>query len=323
VRWVIFATALLVFPFTSAGADEKVPATLVLQWQPQAQFAGYYMAQTKGFYRDAGVELRIIPSGPDAEVSRQLITNQGQFATLFLATGIERRAEGVPLVNLAQIVQRSALMLVTRAGLGIREPKDLDGKRVGLWNNEFQLQPKALFQRLRIQPRIVPQSTTLNLFLRGGVDAASAMWYNEYHTLLASGLDPDDLQVFFFRDLDLNFPEDGIYTMEKTLATAPDLCRSVVAASLRGWEYAFAHPEETVDLVMARMREAHLPSNRPHQRFMLARMRDIILGQEGDQVPPLGQLSQSDFDRVADTVLSQGLIRAKPDFKDFFRGAAR
>lgn len=322
-RWALLTAVLSILSFAPARAGEKALATLVLQWQPQAQFAGYYMAQAKGFYRAAGVDLRIIPSGPDAETSRQLIADQAQFATLFLATGIERRAEGIPLVNLAQVVQRSALMLVTRAGSGIREPGDLDGKRVGLWNNEFQLQPKALFQRLGIRPRIVPQSGTLNLFLRGGVDAASAMWYNEYHTLLASGLDPGDLQVFFFRDLDLNFPEDGIYTMEKTFFSAPGLCRSVVAASLRGWEYAFAHPEETVDVMMARIREAHLPSNRPHQRFMLARMRDIILGLEGDQIPPLGELSQTDFDRVADTLVRQGLIQARPAFKDFFKGAER
>ena len=304
-------------------AEQLTRAALVLQWQPQAQFAGFYVAQAKGFYAEAGVDLKLIPGGPDVVASRLLATGQAQFATMFLATGIERRAEGMPVVHLAQLVQRSALMLVTRADSGIREPKDLDGRRIGLWDNEFQLQPRALFQRLGIHPRIVAQSGTLNLFLRGGVDAASAMWYNEYHTLLASGLDPADLRVFFFRDLELNFPEDGIYTLEKTLAADPALCRAVVAASLRGWEYAFDHPEEAVDLVLARMREAHLPTNRAHQRFMLARMRDVTLGQKGDAVPPLGQLSRADFERVAGTLARQGLIQARPAFADFSKGAGR
>jgi len=306
-----------------AMAAEPVRAALVLQWQPQAQFAGYYVAQAKGFYREAGVDLSIIPGGPDVVASRLLTSGQAQFATMFLATGIERRAEGLPLVNLAQLVQRSALMLFVHAGSNIREPKDLDGKRVGLWDNEFQLQPRALFQRLGVHPVIVPQSNTLSLFLRGGVDAASGMWYNEYHTLLASGLDPEELRVFFYRDMDLNFPEDGLYALEKTLAADPALCRAVAQASLRGWEYAFAHPEEALDVVQTRQREAHLPTNRAHQRFMLARMRDVILGQAADHVPPLGVLSRADFDRVAETLTRQGLLHARPSFADFYKGAQK
>jgi ABC-type nitrate/sulfonate/bicarbonate transport systems, periplasmic components len=306
-----------------AMAGEPTHAALVLQWQPQAQFAGYYVAQAKGFYREAGVDLNIISGGPDVVASRLLTSGQAQFATMFLATGMERRAEGLPLVNLAQLVQRSALMLFVHAGSNIHEPKDLDGKRVGLWDNEFQLQPRALFQRLGVHPVIVPQSNTLSLFLRGGVDAASGMWYNEYHTLLASGLDPEDLRVFFYRDMDLNFPEDGLYTLEKTLAADPALCRAVAQASLRGWEYAFAHPEEALDVVQTRQREAHLPTNRAHQRFMLARMRDVILGQAADHVPPLGVLSRADFDRVAETLTRQGLLHARPSFADFYKGAQK
>lgn len=305
-----------------ALAGEPKRAALVLQWQPQAQFAGFYVAQEKGFYREAGVELTIIPGGQDVVASQLLAQGRAQFATMFLATGVERRANqksgGLPVVHLAQLVQRSALMIVTRASSGIREPKDLDGKRMSIWDNEFRLQPLALFQRLGIHPVLLPQSSTLGLFLRGGVDAASAMWYNEFHTLLSCGLEPEDLRVFFYRDLDLNFPEDGIYALEKTLKADPELCRAVVAASLRGWEYAFAHPEEALDIVLSRMREAHVPVSRVHQRFMLARMRDVMLpAAAGDT--PLGVLRREDFDRVAKTLSSLGLIQSTPDFREFSR----
>jgi ABC-type nitrate/sulfonate/bicarbonate transport systems, periplasmic components len=300
----------------AAFAAELKPAALVLQWQPQAQFAGFYVAQAKGFYREAGVDLTLIPGGQDVVPSRLLSTGRAQFATMFLATGVEHRAKDLPVTLLAQLVQRSALMLVTRADSGIKEPKDLDGKRVSLWDNEFQLQPRALFQRLGIHPRIVPQSSTLGLFLQGGVDAASAMWYNEYHTLLASGLDPEDLHVFFYRDLNLNFPEDGIYTLEKIRAADPALCRAVTQASLRGWEYAFAHPEEALDIVLAKMREAHVPVSRAHQRFMLARMRDVMLPLKHDDTP-LGELRRADYERVVHALEGLGLIRKAPDFAAF------
>jgi len=189
---------------------------------------------------------------------------------------------------------------------------------VSLWDNEFQLQPRALFQRLGIRPVLLPQSSTLGLFLHGGVEAASAMWYNEYHTLLNSGLEPDELRIFFYRDLDLNFPEDGIYTLDKTLKADPELCNAVVAASLRGWEYAFAHPEEALDIVLAQMRQAHVPISRVHQRFMLARMRDAVMPAAKADTP-LGVLRQEDYDRVAQSLVGLGVIKAAPNFRQFTR----
>jgi len=325
---LFFAALLLLSALAPARAGELKRAALALQWQPQAQFAGFYVAQAKGFYREAGVDLAIIPGGPDVVASRLLASGRAQFATMFLATGIERRAGGadgrLPVVLLAQLVQRSALMLITRADSHIREPKDLNGRRVSLWAGEFRLQPLALFQRLGIRPVIVPQSNTVNLFLRGGVEACSAMWYNEYHALLASGLDPQDLRVFFYRDLDLNFPEDGLYTLEATLAADPELCKAVTAASLRGWEYAFAHPDEALDIVQARMREAHLPTSRAHQRFMLARMQDIMTGPSKDRQPQggraLGTLDPEDFARVTEALWTQKLIRNRPSLDAFFKG---
>lgn len=321
-RYACLALALLLACCAQALAAEPKRAALVLQWQPQAQFAGYFVAHEKGFYREAGVELSIIPGGPDVVASELLANGRAQFATMFLATGVERRANqnsgGLPVVHLAQLVQRSALMLVTRANSGIKEPKDLHGKRVSLWDNEFQLQPRALFQRLGIRPVLLPQSSTLGLFLHGGVEAASAMWYNEYHTLLNSGLEPDELRIFFYRDLDLNFPEDGIYTLDKTLKADPELCNAVVAASLRGWEYAFAHPEEALDIVLAQMRQAHVPISRVHQRFMLARMRDAVMPAAKADTP-LGVLRQEDYDRVAQSLVGLGVIKAAPNFRQFTR----
>lgn len=321
----LLLAALLLLLARPGLAAELKSAALALQWQPQAQFAGFYVAQAKGFYREAGVDMRLIPGGADVVSSRLLADGRAQFATMFLATGVERRAEGLPVVNVAQLVQRSALMLVVRADSGIKSPRDLDGKRVGLWDNEFGLQPRALFQRLGIHPRIVPQSNTLQLFLRGGVDAASAMWYNEYHTLLASGLDPGELRVFFYRDLGLNFPEDGIYTMQKTVETDPALCRAVVSASLRGWTYAFEHQEEALDIVVAQMRKSHLPVSRAHQRFMLARMRDVMLPRAAGDAP-FGALVRADYEQVAKALAGLGLVRREPAFNDFrrdFIGGAR
>ena len=85
----------------------------------------------------------------------------------------------------------------------------------------------------------------------------AAMWYNEYHAILNSGLNPEDLTLFFFSRLGLNFPEDGIYCLEKTLREDPQLCEALVQASIKGWLYAFENEDYAVDIVMKHAKAAH------------------------------------------------------------------
>jgi NitT/TauT family transport system substrate-binding protein len=142
------------------------------------------------------------------------------------------------------------------------------------------------------------------------------MWYNEYHTILNAGLNPDELTTFFFYDYGLNFPEDGIYTLEKTFKKDPALARDFVKASMEGWLYAFSHPEETLNIVLNFMFKAKVPANRVHQKWMLERMKDVILP-EGSRIP-YGILQQSDYERVAKVLVESGLIKKIPDFNSFF-----
>ena len=308
--------ALLLLP-TPAQALEK--SSIVLQWLPQAQFAGFYMAKDKGFYDEAGVDLTIIHGGPDILASEYLEAGKADFATLFLTTGLQRRTT-LPIINIGQFVQHSALMLITHTYANIEKIEDLNGKKVGLWANEFQIQARALFRQRGLKVTVVPQSDSLDLFMRGGVQAASGMWYNEYHTLLSYGLDPSEMRPYFFRDYGLDFPEDGIYTLEKTANRNPELCRNVVEATIRGWMYAFNHPEEALASVMRRMTEARVPASLPHQRWMLERMEDIMIS---DTAPPMGVLRQADFDRVARTLVETGFMDSTPLFPEFYRGPVR
>jgi NitT/TauT family transport system substrate-binding protein len=213
-------------------------------------------------------------------------------------------------------MQKSALMLVAKKASGIKTPRDMAGKKVGLWRDEFQIQPLALFKKYNLKVKIIPQSYSVNLFLRGGVDVASAMWYNEFHTILNSGLNPEELCTFFFFDYGLNFPEDGLYCLEETLKKDPEMVRTFVQASLEGWLYAFSHPEETLDIIIKYMTAAKVPANRVHQKWMLARMKDLIVGQENKA--SLGRLKEADFQRVAGELKKTGLIKEIPSFKSFY-----
>jgi NitT/TauT family transport system substrate-binding protein len=316
---ILLLILIFLLSFTGALAQDSGLKKVIFipQWVPQAQFAGFYVAQEKGFYRQQGLEVTILRGGPDKPPSEWLEKGRADFGTMFLTTAIARRARGSPLVNVAQLVQRCALLLVAKKAAGINVPQDLNGKKVGLWGPEFQIQPRAFFRRYGLTVKEVPQGATLNLFLRGGVDAASAMWYNEYHLILNAGVDPEELTTFFFADHGLNFPEDGIYCLEATWSRDPDRCARFVQASLKGWRYALDHPKEALDLVMKYVDAAHEPTNRVHQQWMLTHLKDLIQPPEARRA--MGSLGEEAYGRVARAVQEHGLISEVPSFKEFFK----
>ncbi|MCK5539651.1 MAG: ABC transporter substrate-binding protein [Deltaproteobacteria bacterium] len=294
--------------------------TFIPQWVPQAQFVGYYVAQETGIYKEYGLDVEIISGGPQRSSSDYLKNGKADFASLWLVTGLDLCNQGVEVINLAQIVQRSALMLVAKKSSDILKPSDMEGRKVGLWGPPFEIQPKIFFKQYNLDVEPLQQSYSINLFLRDGVAVTSAMWYNEYHTILNAGINPDELTTFFYADHNLNYPEDGIYVLKETWQQEPALCRAFVKASLKGWRRAFAEPELALDITMRNLKKEHVISNRVHQKWMLNRMRDIILPENGSKT--MGHLNVADFQRVADDLKENGLLKKAPNFNDFHQPAA-
>jgi len=304
-----------------AAAQELKKAVLIPQWEPQAQFAGYYVALAKGFYRQRGVDMTILRGGPTSPPSRLLTDGRATFGTFFLATALRLRSEGLPLVNICQIVRRSSLLLIAKKDSGIRDPKDLDGRKVSMWGPEFRLQQETFFRDCGVHVIPKPQGFTVDLFLRGGVEVVSGMLYNEYHTILNTGLDPDELTVFPMDEHGLSFPEDGIYCLEKTWHEDPALCRAVAEASLEGWKWAFENPDKALDIVMSHVNAANLPTNRMHQKWMLARMQDIIMPPGVTAAP--GSLSRAEFDAVTQAMHRARLLTDIPSYEAFHADPAK
>jgi len=299
--------ALVVAP--AARAAERLKVRLI--WVHQAQFAGLYVAQDLGLYEQAGLEVELLPGGPGLDPLQELTAGKVDFALGWLSGGMERRAQGFPLINLAQVVQRSALLLVSLRQGVVRRPGDLAGRRVGMWGGHFNLAPLALFAREDISVQVVPQNASMTPLLLRAVDAAAAMIYNEYHQLIQAGVDEDQIQVLDMAELGLNFPEDGLYTLASLWSRRPGLCRRFTQATMQGWRASMDDPDAAIAAVMRRVDEARLASNRSHQRWMLARLHELII--HGVDVKEMGRLDPKAMALVNRVLLERGLLEVQVD----------
>lgn len=299
----------------AAPGEDRKQVSFVPHWIPQAQFAGYYVALEKGFFAANGLNVNVLRGGPERPSAEWLRKGAVDFGSMFLTTAIVEKAGGTRLVNIGQIISRSSQVLIARKSSGIKTWQDMNGKKAGLWGAELSIMPMAVFRKYGLQVSVVPQSLTVNLFLRGGVDLVSAMLYNEYHSILAAGVEPEELTVFRLSDVGFNLPEDGIYCLESKFKKDPQTCCGFVQASLDGWRYAFEHPEEALDIVMKYVEEAKTATNRQHQKWMLEHMRELIdLPAAGGN---LAQLKEGDYMAIAGELRANGLIDDIPAFSDF------
>jgi NitT/TauT family transport system substrate-binding protein len=305
---------LLPAPGISAGKT----VSFLPQWVPQAQFAGYMVAKQKGFYDEMNLDVTLLKGGPELNSFFHLAANEATFCSGWLSEAIQQRDSGIRVVNLAQIVRQSSLMLVAKKKHQINTLADLNGRKIGFWMGEFSIPLRALIFKHDLTVQLVPNYTTITILHRDAVDAMTAMWYNEYHRLVLSGYDPEELSVFRFSELGVDFPEDGIYCLEETYLANPGMCGDFVTASLKGWVYAFDHEEEALDIVMAHAAAANTGTNRAHQRWMLARMKDLIL--DAETPGRVGVLDREDYMNVGRELKRMYMIHVLPDFDLFYRG---
>ncbi|MBR4517019.1 MAG: ABC transporter substrate-binding protein [Bacteroidaceae bacterium] len=278
-RFKDFVPLLLLLAPCSALHVSAQGDTLVFtpQWTAQAQFAGYYVAEEMGFYKEAGVKVRIEhPSVTQPAMSR-LRSNKCHATTMQLCQALEIVDGGIPLVNILQTSMNNAMVIVSARG---KDPLTQKGDRVGIWSVGFGQLAFCMSNKEHLDYNWVRFAQNVNLFVSGALDATLAMSYNEYYQLMQAGVEMTEGNVYRFCDHGYNVQEDGVYMMRDYYNSHKEQARRFARASKKGWLWAAQHQEETLDIVMRYVEKAHIATNRTMQRLMLQEILRLQVNRE-------------------------------------------
>ena len=300
----------------SAQAAEKV--TIQLKWVTQAQFAGYYVAQDKGYYQAEGLDVTIKPGGPDIGTPQVLAGGGADVIVDWMPSALASREKGVALVNIAQIFKKSGMMLTCRKDSGIKSPSDFRGKTLGVWfyGNEYPF--LSWMSKLGIPTTggsngvtVLKQGFNVDPILQKQAECVSTMTYNEYWQVIDAGLSPSELVVYKYEDQGVSTLEDGLYVLENELRNKAFVSKMArfLKASIKGWKYAGDHPDEAADIVLEN--DDTGAQTEKHQRRMMREISKLV----GNQPQGIGYLIPADYRRTVDVLMSSDsdpVISKKP-----------
>src|SRR4030081_2152773 len=216
---------------SSAPAGPLTKVRLQLQWVAQSQFAGFFAAVSKGYYKDVGLDVDIKLGGPDIVPQQVVASDAAEFGIAWVPKVLASREAGADLVNIAQVFQRSGTLEVSFKDKNITAPDQWKGKKVGTWGFGNEPELYAAMRKAGIDPNkasdvtIVKKPFDMSLLLNGEVDAAQAMIYNEYAQVLEQKnpktgqlYKPEELNVIDFNKVGTAMLQDHLFARESWLA---------------------------------------------------------------------------------------------------------
>lgn len=304
-NWIAFLFAgisLLGASFATAADN----VTIQLKWVTQTQFAGYYVAQDKGFYKDEGLNVTIKPGGPDIGPMQVLAGGGADVAVDWMPSALAAREKGLPAVNIAQPFKSSGMMLTCRKDRGVNSTSDLKGKNLGVWyyGNEYPF--LSWMNKLGLATdgssggvTVFKQGWDILPLTQGDADCVSTMSYNEYWQVLDEGLKPSELTVFKYETEGVATLEDGLYVLEENLNDSAFMDKMVrfVRASMKGWKYAEKNPSEAAEIVVN-----NDDSGAQTVKHNTTQMGEIVKLTAGSN----GALDPADYERTVSSLMTGG-----------------
>ncbi len=286
------------------GAAWAEDVTLQLKWVTQAQFAGYYVAKDKGFYEEEGLNVTILPGGPDVAPTQVIAGGGADVVVDWMPSALAAREKGLALVNIAQPFKSSGMMLTCLKESGVTTPADFKGKTLGVWfgGNEYPFlnwMNKLGLKTDGTDVTVLKQGFNVDPLLQKQAACISTMTYNEYWQVIDAGVKPEDLITFKYEDEGVATLEDGLYVMEDKLADPAFKEKMVkfVRASMKGWKYAEANSDEAAMIVLENDETG--AQTEQHQKRMMGEIAKLTAGSNG-------ALDEADYKRTVAALMSGG-----------------
>jgi NitT/TauT family transport system substrate-binding protein len=303
MKKLLLSAAALAMATAANAADE---VKLQRQWVTQAQFAGYYVAKDKGFYTEEDLDVTVLSGGPDIAPPQVLAGGGADVMLNWMPSALAAREKGLPVVNIAQPFKTSGLMLTCWKDTGITSPQDFKGKTIGVWffGNEYPFLSWMSQEGISTDGgedgvTVLKQGFNVDPLLQRQADCISTMTYNEYGQVLDAGVSEDELVTFKYEDQGVATLEDGIYALEENLKDPAfkDKMVRFVRASMKGWKYAEANPDEAAEIVLENDESG--AQTEAHQKRMMGEIAKLTAGSNG-------ALDEADFKRTVATLLAGG-----------------
>lgn len=309
IRFFNLFLVSLIVTLTSCSKPPQVATdrvTVQLKWVHQSQFAGFYVAQEKGYYADEHIDVTFLEGGSQVDIAAPLIEGTAQFAVLSPEDILIKQSENIPLTAVATIYQRSAVVFLTRAESGIVHPWELSGKTVAFLGKagsvrDFEFQFRAMMEKLHLditQVKGVPYDPNYTGFIGHTVDVTPAYLTGGVVRLTNKGL---KLNIIWPGDYGIHCYSDTLATIRELIDRNPDLVLRFVRASLKGWRDAVGDPKAAVDVVMkyAQTKDYEIQSD------MMSGLLPLV--HTGEY--PEGWMGEVEWKNMADMLEAQKIIK--------------
>jgi NitT/TauT family transport system substrate-binding protein len=286
--------------------------SLRLPWQPQTQFAGFYVALWNGYYKDEGLDLTINPSGPSLNALQEVASGTDTFGLMEPHFVIVARDQGIPVVAVYQTDQTTYLRYIAKVSSGIKTPKDFKGKRIGVWFGGGDYDMIAMLKQAGLDPTkdvtLIEESAGMGPFYSGQLDVAEVTTFNELQQVYQQGYKPSDLVIFNAMDYGIGLVGHSVVTREEVIAQEPDVVQGMVNATARGWVWAYEHPDETCQMFVQHFPDLDLN----FQKTMLVEETKIYTA-GGAHKYGVGYMDPAYYTTAFEVLMANQVLKGIPD----------
>lgn len=307
---VFFVGVVILMSSSEKGTVSTDNVSVRLKWIYQAQFAGFFTAEQKGFYEEQGIDVDIIPGGAESP-SIQMVAGGGEdFGVTGMSQLMEARAKGVPIVAVAVIYRKNPLIWFS-VNDQITTAEDLIGKKVGVTiGSNSDILFRAMLKKAQVNiedVEMVPVTYDISPVLTGQVDAYEGYVINQPITAKEKGFTPYIINPV---DYGINFYADTLFTTEKLIQDNPDLVKRFVEATLKGWEYSYQYPAEAVEFTLAYSDQL----NSEHETSMMQASLELLK----PDTKPIGTIEKSVLQEMQSLLVNNGIIKTPLDIDTMY-----